>query len=240
MELQLSASCRCGEVRTHNEDMALLGQEVLRETATTAKMNYPTPETLAVLAFDGLGGMPHGDVASETGAKSLASFTAKTPPDRSPEDLDTEVKLALTALNDKLMHDEKNCGMATTVTGLVFCGPTVLCLNAGDSRTYRLRKGKLEQLTVDHSECVRDNNPYIPPNIMYNCVGHSEFFVDVKPVDVAAGDVFLACSDGVTGMLKDKEICKLMASGADADAIVAAAIKAGGNDNATALVVRVS
>ena len=126
--------------------------------------------------------------------------------------------------------------------------------NVGDSRAYRLRDGRLEQLTLDHSlvaELVRRGmltaeEAQVHPrrNEVLRSLGvEAEVSVDVTAVDVQAGDQYLLCSDGLSGVVDDQEIAAVLIAEAPADAVrrlVDAANERGGPDNVTVLIARVS
>src|SRR5262249_18318401 len=125
--------------------------------------------------------------------------------------------------------------------------------HVGDSRVYRLREGRLERLTHDHSlvnhlvalGCLRpeDAASYPKRNVITRAVGPCETVdVDTKIVDTRTGDAFLLCSDGLHGALADDEIAAVLRERADlADAVgrlIELANESGGKDNVTAVLVR--
>jgi protein phosphatase len=145
--------------------------------------------------------------------------------------------------------------MGTTVTAAVVDaeGEEVAIGHVGDSRAYRLRGGKLERLTRDHSlveelrrkgqltEAQAEDHPQ--RSIITRALGpEPEVDVDVQTVPVAPGDVFLICSDGLTTMLDEERIAKLIAGASSMEAAVRALVdeanRAGGRDNITALAFR--
>ena len=141
--------------------------------------------------------------------------------------------------------------MGTTCTALVV-GDTVTIAHVGDSRAYRSRGGRLEQLTEDHSlvaALVREGrlDPDAAPrdprrHVITRALGAEDGIrVDVVTVDRLPGDRFLLCSDGIHGQLDDATIGRVLAGtsepGAAADELVALADAAGGEDNATVVVI---
>ena len=142
-------------------------------------------------------------------------------------------------------------GMGTTCTALVV-GDTVTIAHVGDSRAYRSRRGRLEQLTEDHSlvaALVREGrlDPDAAPrdprrHVITRALGAEDGIrVDVVTVDRLPGDRFLLCSDGIHGQLDEATIGRVLAGtsepGAAADELVALADAAGGEDNATVIVI---
>jgi PPM family protein phosphatase len=143
--------------------------------------------------------------------------------------------------------------MGTTITFLVHVAGTFYVGGVGDSRTYRLRQGKLEQLTTDHSlvQALIDagtltadeavNHRY--RNVLYRYLGSKEGRAGTQPKSVKPeiGDRYVLCTDGVTGGIDDARLAQLLAEGNDpqkiAETIVKAAEEGGSKDNITATVV---
>src|SRR5262245_51031654 len=143
-------------------------------------------------------------------------------------------------------------GMGTTGTALVLRPEGAWVGHVGDSRVYRVRGGRIEQLTFDHSlvwELARrqrvspDELQGIPPNVIVRSLGPEPLVqVDVEgPYPVRQGDLFVLCSDGLSGPLTDREIGAVVSALPPAEAcrfLVDLANLQGGPDNITALVVR--
>ena len=151
--------------------------------------------------------------------------------------------------------DPSLAGMGTTITAAIVDAEAeeVAIGHVGDSRAYRLRGGKLERLTRDHSlveemrrkgqltDAQAEDHPQ--RSIITRALGpEPEVEVDVQTVPAQAGDVFLICSDGLTTMLGDEQIARLLAGATSMDAAVRALVdeanRAGGRDNITALAFR--
>jgi protein phosphatase len=148
--------------------------------------------------------------------------------------------------------------MGTTLTAVTIRlqdgAGTLVCAHVGDSRLYRFRQDAITQLTRDHTwvqEQVDSGGltaaaARIHPlsSILTRALGTDEqVAVDSFTTEVAAGDVYLLCTDGLTGMITDDQIRTALADGLTADAackrLVDEANRAGGKDNITALVVRI-
>jgi protein phosphatase len=146
--------------------------------------------------------------------------------------------------------------MGTTVSGIAVVtedgAPRWAVFNVGDSRVYRFADGELVQVTVDHSEVQElvDAGLLDPDeaarhplrNLLTRALGSRELSeVDVWVLEPQPGERFLACTDGLTGELDDDAIAGILAAEDDpqaaAEALVAAAVSAGGRDNVTAVVV---
>jgi len=143
--------------------------------------------------------------------------------------------------------------MGTTLVGLAVEERRAWVLNVGDSRCYRLRNRRLQQITLDHSlveEQVRLGRMTRPEalrsplrNVITRALGtHSSVTPDVFELEAEPGDLFLLCSDGLTRELSDSLIESLLDADFPLDELcarlVAAANKAGGHDNITCLLVR--
>jgi PPM family protein phosphatase len=201
---------------------------------------------------DGMGGHGAGDVASRLAVEELAKCVV---PGRA---LYAEsVLVALDDANRVVIEQDEANGMGTTITGLAGVetvdGARLMVFNVGDSRVYRLTGGRLDQVSVDHSEVqelvragalTREQARTHPRrNIVTRALGSDAILrPDHWLLPVIAGDRYLLCSDGLFGELPDEEILPLLAA-ADpqraATTLVSAADDAGGHDNTTVIVVDV-
>jgi serine/threonine protein phosphatase PrpC len=201
---------------------------------------------------DGMGGHGAGDVASRLAVEELAKSVV---PGRA---LYAEsILVALEDANRVIIEQDEANGMGTTITGLAGIetaeGARLMVFNVGDSRVYRLTGGRLDQVSVDHSEVqelvqagalTREQARTHPRrNIVTRALG-SELILrpDHWLLPVIAGDRYLLCSDGLFGELTDEQILPLLATPDPrraATTLVAAADEAGGHDNITVMVVDV-
>jgi len=200
---------------------------------------------------DGMGGAQAGEVASRTATEV---FETTTPPDGTPEEQLTSLVLeANRRIFELAQSDESRRGMGTTLTAAMLDDDGVSVGHVGDSRAYRLREDKLEQLTHDHSLVAElERSGQLSPgaaehhpqrSIITRALGpESEVEVDAHTHAARAGDVYLICSDGLTSMLSDDEVGALLRGAADlnsaADALVRAANQSGGKDNITVVLFR--
>ncbi|HVT70536.1 MAG TPA: protein phosphatase 2C domain-containing protein [Trebonia sp.] len=230
IQFSYGAATSVGRVRKVNED------------------SYLAVPPLFVVA-DGMGGHGSGDVASRMAIEEMTACVALRP---------LFAEAVLTALEHANRHiiegDEAN-RMGTTVTGLAGLeaagGDQLMVFNIGDSRVYRLAGGRLEQLTVDHSEVqqlvvagviTREQARSHPRrNVITRALGSdSGLLADHWLLPPVPGDRYLLCSDGLSGELREEDMLPLLAAGNPqqaADALVAAANDAGGRDNVTVIVV---
>jgi protein phosphatase len=201
---------------------------------------------------DGMGGAQAGEVASKTAAEAFD----RDLPAGSPEPFLREtIETANRQIHELAGADPSRAGMGTTITAAIVDSESeeVAVGHVGDSRAYRLRGGRLERLTRDHSlveemrrkgqltDAQAQDHPQ--RSIITRALGpEPEVDVDVQTVPVAAGDVFLICSDGLTTMLDDERIGRLLASATSMASAVRALVdeanRAGGRDNITALAFR--
>jgi PPM family protein phosphatase len=210
--------------------------------------SYIVDDRLALFAVaDGMGGHRGGEVASATAVEALRAAVASGRP------IDAAVKAANTAVLERASHDPDLAGMGTTMTAVIaFAGTSLLIAHVGDSRAYLLRDGHLERRTEDHSlveELVREGR--LTPEqaeshpqraIVTRALGVDEDVdVDVYTIDARAGDRIIVCSDGLTTMLREREVERLARSEDDpqrcAEKLVDAAVEAGGEDNVTVIVL---
>jgi protein phosphatase len=154
------------------------------------------------------------------------------------------------AANDSRLH-----GMGTTLVAMLAREKSVWVAHVGDSRCYRFREGALEQLTRDHSlvdeqvklgQLTREEAERSPlRNVITRAVGSQRTVnAEISQVDATPGDLFLLCSDGLTRELPDNRIETLLKKTADLDVLcqqlIEAANNAGGRDNVTCILVRVT
>jgi len=201
---------------------------------------------------DGMGGAQAGEVAS----KAAADAFDRDLPEGSPSGFLREtIEEANRRIHDLARADPSKAGMGTTITAAIVDakGEAVGIGHVGDSRAYRLRRGRLERLTRDHSlveemrrkgqitDAQAEDHPQ--RSIITRALGpEPDVEVDLQTVPAAPGDVFLLCSDGLTTMVSEERIAAVLAAaGSMREAVrtlVDEANGAGGRDNITALAFR--
>jgi serine/threonine protein phosphatase PrpC len=220
-----------GRVRTDNEDRSLA-----------------RPPVFAVA--DGMGGHQAGEVAADL---AIACLDDTGRPGQTPDgrQLVDAIQHANAAIRLESRTRPELLGMGTTCTALVV-DEVVTIAHVGDSRAYRLRAGRLERLTEDHSlvaAMVRDGR--LDPaaaatdarrHVITRALGaDDDIAVDLVTVDRLPGDRLLLCSDGIHGQVDDGTIERVLADatdpGAAADRLIELAAAAGGEDNATVIVI---
>jgi serine/threonine protein phosphatase PrpC len=222
-----------GLVRDHNEDAWLA-----------------RPEIGLWAVADGLGGHARGEAASAAIVAALARLPA--PPDAPAHLRAVEAALAAAHAEIQALAAGEADICASTVAALVAHDRYYAVLWAGDSRVYRLRAGRLERLTRDHSlvQELVDGGRLAPAEAdghpMRNRITRAlglpgPLGLDRAQGELADGDVFLLCTDGLTGLVDEATTLRLLgAEGEDrgAQALIAAALEAGGDDNVTVVLVR--
>lgn len=204
---------------------------------------------------DGMGGAAAGEIASSVAVDEVMHLlTSRDATQPISSDAEHAVASANLAILSRAKRSNKLSGMGTTLVALLVEERRAWMLNVGDSRGYRLRDSRLEEITLDHSlveEQVRmgrmdrveaQRSPL--RNVITRALGTQNCVTpDVFELETAAGDLFLLCSDGLTRELSDSLIESVLRVGAPLEELctrlVAAANQAGGHDNITCLLVRV-
>ncbi|HWP20820.1 MAG TPA: Stp1/IreP family PP2C-type Ser/Thr phosphatase [Burkholderiaceae bacterium] len=233
-----------GRARDNNEDSVAVDERA----------------ALAVLA-DGMGGYNAGEIASGMATSFIKTELGRWLTEAATNASDTDVRRAMDICVDnanRAIYNAANsnphyAGMGTTLVVAVFREGRLLVGHVGDSRGYRLRAGKLMQITRDHSLLQEQIDAgLITPeqaafssnkNLVTRAVGvEDSVLLETRVHDVQPGDVYLLCSDGLSDMIPDEQIAAILNSTPDlAEAgagLVAAANAAGGRDNIAVVLAR--
>jgi PPM family protein phosphatase len=250
MRIEVAGSTHVGMKRNHNEDNYLV----------------LTEENLVCVA-DGMGGHSSGEIASRIAVDELGEFYRLTSKDQEatwPFKMDkqrnydenrlaTGIKLANSRIFERATVDTKYKGMGTTIVSVHFAESAVYVGHVGDSRVYFFRGGVLQQVTEDHSllnDYLKakklspeeiENFPH--KNVIVRALGMKEQVqVDVTRVDPLQNDVFLLCSDGLSGMISDAQMQDILSRTPELEKacgqLIDLANAAGGNDNVTCVLAR--
>jgi protein phosphatase len=250
MKIRYAAKTDVGMKRTHNEDYFSLIED----------------EQLFIVA-DGMGGHSSGEVASKMAAETIGEFYQRTKDedatwpykmDRSLSYVENRlvcsVKLANYRIFETSCRDIRFKGMGTTIVATLVCGDKIYVGHVGDSRCYRLRGGQIQQMTRDHSllEDYKEAKPdmteeeqrnFPHKNVITRALGMRETVqVDIRAHQIMDGDVYVLCSDGLSGMITDEHIRDIVGGAKSLERAVAelvdAANRAGGTDNITTLLLQ--
>ena len=246
MTTELFAAVDPGRARSNNEDSVAIDPSV----------------SLAVLA-DGMGGYNAGEVASNMATTFIRAELGRWLREASSQASDAEVRRAMDicvdnanrAIFNAANSNPQYAGMGTTLVVAVFRDTRLMLGHVGDSRCYRLRAGRLQQITRDHSLLQEQIDAgLITPeqaafsvnkNLVTRAVGVEDtVLLETHQHEVLPDDLYLLCSDGLSDMLPDAGIGQLLMSSETLEgrsrALIAAANEAGGKDNISVIVVRAS
>ncbi len=242
----LTAASRVGCVRSNNEDMVLAYDKLVRSDAYRTEFMTENNERFTIALADGMGGHRAGEVASEQTLSSLKFFIHDIPKGMSTGEFEETMVEWLNFINDSINRqghsDPKLLEMGTTLVGIIYYCGKYFWMNCGDSRLYRLRDGKLTQLSTDHS-LSNERGEAKHSNIITNCIGAGckDSYLDLYEFtsDFLSGDTYMLCSDGLNDMVPNEDIEKMMLEGRTANGLCEAAIEAGGFDNVSVCVFHV-
>lgn len=244
MIIDVSASSNVGLVREQNEDVILVASRLVRDASYNIQLTLGGNERCIFALADGMGGHNAGEVASEETVSRLSDFFYALPAGYSSE----ELKVAFTHwignthafLKAMGQDDSAYQGMGTTLVGLCIYGGRVFWFNCGDSRLYCLCENGFTQLSKDHSY-EQEGRIGEPTNIITNCVGAgNSVYVDMREIaaTITKGNSFLLCSDGLSDLVDDIQLERLLKAGVAAPQFVKVACNAGGTDNVSVCVLR--
>lgn len=194
---------------------------------------YRINENILAIVADGVGGNVGGDIASRLAVESLIKFFKLN------EEGEVTLKKAVEFANGEILRsaDELNLkGMATTCTAVLIRGKSMQIAHVGDSRVYLARKGSLVRITSDHT---------LPnTNILINALGSvKKLFVEEHTIDLKRGDTILLCTDGLYRHITHEELEEIIEKPTPldmiADRLIEKALKGGGNDNITLILIRI-
>lgn len=248
----------CSERRSSDKNLVSGGGEIVAKIVTYARSDVGLVRTNnedsvftddgrgLVIVADGMGGHAGGEVASRIAVETISSRVVPVnsfwPFSRGPRERDLVVG-AIRAANERIREeadrDSSLAGMGTTVVVLWICGRRAHVAHVGDSRIYRLREGGLVQLTRDHSWPGEDG---AMRNVLTRAVGaEAEVEVDHRLLDIAQGDLFLLCSDGLSRIVEEGAIVEALREGPEGDAaterLIELAKGQGAPDNVTVALV---
>lgn len=242
----ITAASRVGCVRNNNEDMVFAYDKFVRSEAYQTEFMTENVDRFVIALADGMGGHLAGEVASADTLENLRFFVSDMPKGLSVSEVNKTMEVWLDSIHkiitSKGHADPSMEGMGTTLVAVIYYEGKYFWINCGDSRLYRLRDGKLAQLTTDHSlNTLRGEKRH--SNIITNCIGagckHTYMDMVEFTDDFRHGDVYMVCSDGLSDMVSDDVIEQMMINGVSANRLCEAAIERGGFDNVSVCVFSV-
>jgi PPM family protein phosphatase len=249
VEVKAYGVTHVGRQRQHNEDSFLV--------ESTARL---------FLVADGMGGHAAGEIASRIAVDSISEFILHTKEDdgtwphaydehykRSTNRLMAAVRMANTRVLEAMRKDARLRGMGTTVVAAMADGDVMSFAHVGDSRAYLIRENALTRITNDHSwvfeqvqagmltEAEAEKHPL--RNVITRALGGAlQVNPDASEIKAKPGDVFLLCSDGLTGMVPEDEILRIVTESETVETacqtLIDVANERGGLDNITAILVK--
>ena len=205
------------------------------------------------MVADGMGAHAAGELASKMACDLIPHSYMKAKSGTPGEAISKAFREVSAQIHVRAEANRDFDGMGTTCSSLLLLPEGALVAHVGDSRVYRVREGRIDQLSFDHSlvwELVRRNHLTseqaslsIPKNVITRSLGPAEVEVDLEgPLAVKPGDVYLLCSDGLSGPVTDPELGAIASSFHPREAcryLVHLANLRGGLDNITVLIVRI-
>ena len=239
-----------GRKRTHNEDSFLMNDDL----------------SLFVVA-DGMGGHSGGEFASRMSIDTIEEVIKNITSDPEAtvisgvntvdadfgDRLRYAIEVASGKIYDQSLYDQALKGMGTTTVAAIFHDNQLYIANVGDSRAYLLHANKIKQITIDHSlvtEQIKagllnenDARKHKLKNIITRSVGYQEQVeTDLKKLDLHLGDKLLLCTDGLSNMVNDQEIERIVVNNSVKEAckkLIDSANEHGGEDNITVVLIEV-
>ena len=206
------------------------------------------------MVADGMGAHAAGELASKMACDNIPHNYRKSKTGTPTENITRAYREVGAQIHTKANANKDFQGMGTTCSTLLMLPTGALIAHIGDSRVYRVREGRIDQLTFDHSlvwELIRRNHlspeqadKTVPRNVITRSLGPDPTVdVDIEgPIPVEPGDVFLLCSDGLSGPVKDEEIGVFAGNFRPDDAcryLINLANLRGGQDNISTVICRI-
>lgn len=224
-----------GRERDHNED------------------SYAVEESLGLyIVCDGMGGHQAGEVASAMAIATVVEHLQSHEGGDRLAALADATRLANAKVIEEGLKNRKRKGMGSTLVAMIRDSDSLGIVHVGDSRCYRFRNAVLERMTRDHSliEELAGDDPIahaalgVYSNVITRAIGTApDTEPDLRREPLQTGDIYLLCSDGLSGVVKDPEIAKVLARGGDlaerCRELVQMANEGGGPDNISTVLVRV-
>lgn len=255
LHIKAAAATNVGRVRANNEDNYYLCGQIRRDVSAASASTQCTAPARAFLAAvcDGMGGEENGELASLLAVQALHPCPFAQIKDTALAD----IQAANTAICSE-MENNGGARMGSTIAALYIDDNRAVCCNIGDSRVYLWKNGALRQLSTDHNKAARmvalgvltpaqaARHPTRHELTQHLGIYPHEMLLEpafTAPLEIAPGDVFLLCSDGLTDMVTDAQIAACLAADAAplelAGELIRLALAGGGRDNVTVIALKV-
>jgi len=267
MQIEFGAASDVGKVRQNNEDhYAVVRRRRMNEVLLTnlAPGNLVITDDVAysLVVADGMGGPGFGEFASGLVIQRMSELVRQASSwimkytdleaQQIRERVEAYVHELQATLHECIQANPALAGMGTTWTSAHLFPPHALIVHMGDSRAYHLHAGTLNQITRDDTLAQACIDSGLDPDsvkkfrhLLLNNLGDHphDVIAHIHELEIEPGDQILLCTDGLTGMVSDEDIAKILEQAADpqdaCDQLVRAALAAGGRDNVTAIVAAV-
>ncbi len=242
MNVSVKAVCDVGKVRERNEDMILVNSDLIRDNDHISELDTGNHSIFAV--SDGMGGHSGGDIASEKVCRELAialnGLKANLEYDELYQYFLETVEDTHNSLVEQSKKEPEKRGMGATLIAVLYYGDKIYYINAGDSRLYRIRNGRLKQISKDHSLAQAAGYDRAKSHVLLNSVGGGEEVrIDFENITeiVMDDDLLLLCSDGLTDLVEDDVIEEILSVNPNPAILVNEAKKNGGVDNISVVLI---
>jgi serine/threonine protein phosphatase PrpC len=246
-----------GLVRSNNEDCLLMTDPYTGQyLSENHRHSYPVEyNRLLIAVSDGMGGAEGGEIASKLTTYMMQSELLRLPRKLSPQSrLSAAIEEANAIVREERKADARLHAMGATITAILIERDMAYIAEIGDSRAYIMRNGRMKQLTTDQTmiQVMLDSGLITPQaalnsanrNILLQAVGTQEYLqVAVNAIELRADDLFLICSDGLSGKLSTDDMTSIVNSGEPlmvvAREMVELAKERGGEDNISVILARI-
>lgn len=246
-----------GLVREHNEDNFIIADldKKLKNLLPEVREHIVGKKGSLFVVCDGMGGAAAGEVASQIAVDTLFELLVDSEPAKNEIELAKKLEKAACEAGERIYMSAKmdysRHGMGTTLTAAALINSRLILAQVGDSRAYIIRNKEITQVTKDQSLVEQlieagqlkpeDASKFEHSNIILQALGtESKVSVDISYVDLQKGDRLIMCSDGLSGLVNDKEIEKILSENDDpleaCKILTEKAKEAGGHDNITVIV----
>lgn len=266
LRAEFGACSHLGNVRRNNEDhFAVIrrthSREVLLTNMPPEDFSLQDDESYVMVVADGMGGAAFGELASRLALRTADELVANAShwitslQDIESQETQDRIQACADVIHRTLLEysqsDPRFSGMGTTLTCAVVLGTEVIIAHVGDSRAYHVRQGRVQQVTRDQTLAQELMDAGMPRedtirfrHILTNCFGGEAHAVqmDVRPLQLQAGDSLLLCTDGLSDLIDERELAQALESGASAqdacDRLLRLGLDRGGKDNITVVLGR--